>query len=156
MKSPTFMVLSAAVMVSGLVIAAIGPIRWIGLVLVVAGLVLLGFSSLSVVLDDEALNLAYGPFGWPRQRFDRSSIVSASAVQVQPMRWGGWGYRGSLRLFGRAAVILRAGPGLRILLDNDREFVVTVDDPETPAAALNHESPLPPNEQEEPNRSSGQ
>ena len=35
-------------------------------------------------------------------------------TDVSPMRWGGWGYRGSIKMFGRGAVIQRAGPGIQI------------------------------------------
>ena len=56
------------------------------------------------------------------------------------MEWGGWGYRGSLALVKKAAIVLRAGPGLRLDLLNGRTFVVTIDDPQTPAALLSAET----------------
>jgi hypothetical protein len=56
------------------------------------------------------------------------------------MQWGGWGYRGSLKLMKQAAVVLRAGPGLRLDMTGGRVFVVTIDDPGTAAALLNTEA----------------
>jgi hypothetical protein len=53
------------------------------------------------------------------------------------MQWGGWGYRGSRRLFRKAAVVLRAGPALRLDLADDTQLVVTVDDAESGAGLLN-------------------
>jgi hypothetical protein len=41
-----------------------------------------------------------------------------------------------LSLFGRAAVVLRGGEGLRLDLSRGRIFVVTVDDAATGAAVL--------------------
>jgi hypothetical protein len=51
--------------------------------------------------------------------------------EVDPRRYGGWGYRGSLRLYRRAALNLRKGAGLRLELHDGRVFVVTVDDADT-------------------------
>jgi hypothetical protein len=64
-------------------------------------------------------------------------VVQAEAIDIRPLEWGGWGYRGSLRLMGRAAVVLRAGPGVRLELRGGRVLAVTVDDAETAAGLLN-------------------
>ena len=39
----------------------------------------------------------------------------------------------------QAAVVHRAGPGIRLDLDDGKGFVVTVEDPETPAGLFNAE-----------------
>ena len=52
------------------------------------------------------------------------------------MKWGGWGYRGSRVLFRRAAVVIRKGPGLRIVTRDGRSLAITVDDPEGAVAVL--------------------
>lgn len=64
-------------------------------------------------------------------------IETATVIDVDPMQWGGWGYRGSLKLAGTAAMVTRRGTGLRLSLTDDRQFAVTVDDPTTPAQLLN-------------------
>ncbi len=64
----------------------------------------------------------------------------ASVIDVRPMQWGGWGYRGSLKLMRKAAVVHRAGPGIRLDLTDGRVFVVTLDNPEVPVALLNTEA----------------
>ncbi len=64
-------------------------------------------------------------------------IEAATVIDVEPMKWGGWGYRGSLKLAGTAAIVTRRGPGLRLDLVGDRQFAVTIDDPTTPARLLN-------------------
>ena len=63
-------------------------------------------------------------------------IAHAAAVGVVP---AGWNYRGSLRIFGRAAVIVHRGEGLELSLTGRQSFVVTVDDAATAAALLNDE-----------------
>ena len=35
----------------------------------------------------------------------------------------------------RAAVVLRAGPGLRLDLHDSKEFAMTIDNPDTPASS---------------------
>jgi hypothetical protein len=64
-------------------------------------------------------------------------IVGASVIDLKPREWGGWGYRGSRRAFGRAAVVLRAGPAIRLDLTDRRTFAVTVDDAATGAGLVN-------------------
>jgi hypothetical protein len=48
-----------------------------------------------------------------------------------------FGYRGSLLVFGAAAVAVRRGPALRLTLRDGKTFLVTVDDAATGAALLN-------------------
>jgi len=103
------------------------------------GLIVLTLSGIRTRVDRHGLYVGYGPLPWPKTHIAIERITSASAIDVRPMEWGGWGYRGSLTLMKRAAVVLRAGPGLRLDLNGGKVFVVTVDDPETPAALLNAE-----------------
>lgn len=78
----------------------------------------------------------YGPLRWPHTRIALERILSAEAVDLAPT---GWGYRGSLRLLGSAAVIIRRGSALSLRLAGGKSFVVTVDDAATGAALLNEE-----------------
>jgi hypothetical protein len=71
-----------------------------------------------------------------RHRINRRDIETAEVVDVRPVRWGGWGYRGSRLLFGRAALVIRGGPGLRVVTKKGKAFTVTVDDPEGALVAL--------------------
>ena len=95
--------------------------------------VLVMFSNLRVVVDRHGLRLVAGPFATVLKRIPLADIVAAEAAHVDPMRWGGWGYR---VMPGRSALVLRAGPGLVVELTDGRRFAVTVDDPDTPAALL--------------------
>jgi hypothetical protein len=107
----------------------------VGFAVVAIGTSLL--STISVRTDSAGLHVAYGPFNWPRQTIGIDRIQSASAIKIRPTEWGGWGYRGSLRVLKRAAVVLRSGPGIRLDLHNGARFAVTITDPETGAAVLN-------------------
>ena len=88
----------------------------------------------------EPLTVRHGFLGRPRTRVPIHRIATARAIEIRPTEWGGWGYRGNLTLMNRAAVVLRAGPGLRLDLHNGKIFAITIDNPETPAQLLNTET----------------
>jgi hypothetical protein len=95
------------------------------------------FSSIRVSVAERGLTIHYGHLGWIRQRVPLARIARASAFQLQPLSHGGWGYRGSLKLRGRVAVVVRSGSALRLELRDGTQLSVTVDDAETAARLLN-------------------
>ena len=137
------LLLGAAVLVAGVVLAQFMEqwIRlWITTVLLLPGIAITTFSRIRVTADRSGLTVRYGFLGWPRTSVPLHRIATARAIDVHPTEWGGWGYRGNLTLMNRAAVVLRAGPGLRLDLHDGKVFVVTIDDPDTPARLLNAEA----------------
>ncbi len=128
---------SAGLCVLGLVWLVVGPGRWIGLTFLPVGLATSVLATVRVTVDHRGLQVAYGPLHWPRTRIGADQIESADVIDVHPTQWGGWGYRGSIRLMKRAAVVLRRGPGLHLRLRDGSEFAVTVDHPEPGADLLN-------------------
>lgn len=113
---------------------------WFALVLLAPALITTTFSRIRVTADRSGLQVRYGFLGWPGTSVPLSRIATARAIEVHPTEWGGWGYRGNLTLMNRAAVVLRAGPGLRLDLHDGKVFVVTINDPDTPARLLNAEA----------------
>ena len=97
------------------------------------------FGRIRVTADQTGLAVRYGFFGWPRRSIPIRRIAEARAVDIRPTEWGGWGYRGSLAIMRRAAVVLRAGPGIRLDLRDGKVFAVTIDDPDQPVRLLNAE-----------------
>ena len=128
--------------VIGLALVALGIVFglltawWVALIEIAGGLLVLLFVIVKVRVESDAFVVGYGPFGWPRNRIPVSDIEAASVIDIRPMRHGGWGYRGSLRLFKKVSVVIRAGPGIHLDLRGGRKFAVTVDDPEAGVAAL--------------------
>lgn len=112
---------------------------WIVMIVLLSGLSLTFFGRIRVTADRTGLRVRYGLLGWPRTSVPISRIALAQAIDIRPAEWGGWGYRGSLTLMRRAAVVLRAGPGIRLDLRDGRVFAVTVDDPDDPVRLLNAE-----------------
>ena len=87
--------------------------------------------------DGRRFEVVYGPGGMIRQSFDTTDIEHAQATSLSLLRTCGWGYRGSLALLRRAAVVTRCGDALRLDLSRGRRFAITVDDPTAFAEALN-------------------
>lgn len=111
-----------------------------GLVLLATGLAMVSFMSLDVAVGETGVRVRAGALRWPTVHFGLDEIEAARSVHWDPLRGGlvsGWGYRGSLRLMGRAGWVLRGGPALELDLTDGRRFVVTVDGAEEAAAVLN-------------------
>jgi hypothetical protein len=104
--------------------------------LAVPAVAILWLSTISVSASAEGVTVRYGPFRWPATRIPLRRIVRAEAIDVAPRSWG---YRGSLHIVGAAALIVRKGPALRLDLQANKRFLVTVDDAATGAALLNDE-----------------
>jgi hypothetical protein len=102
---------------------------------VVAALALGWVSTVRVTASERGLRIGFGPFGVPSKRMPLERIERAEATEIEPLRWGGWGYRWAGR--GRSAVVVRRGPGLVLDLRGGGRFAVTVDEPAPAAGLLN-------------------
>lgn len=125
-------------LVIGLVVAA-GALAWTlvrreaipGLIFVATGAVTASLAHVRVVVDERGLAWRMGLLS---RRIPLSRITSAREVDVSPMAYGGWGFR--LSSEGQA-IVIGAGPGLRITRRDASDLTVTVPDAETGAALLN-------------------
>lgn len=95
------------------------------------------FARVRVTISERELCIRYGYIGWLSQRLALERVASARAVELRPLEHGGWGYRGSLRLFGRASCVVRGGPALELTLERGRRFAVTLDGAESAARWVN-------------------
>jgi uncharacterized membrane protein len=113
-----------------------GAAGWILIVsAVVVALALTWLSIVRVTASERGVRIAFGPFGVPSKHMPLDRIERAEATEIEPLRWGGWGYRWAGP--GRSAVVVRRGPGLVLDLRDGRRFAVTVDEPEPAAGLLN-------------------
>lgn len=133
---PTFLGVAAALVALGLTLFT-G--RRMAILLLIPAAAVVTFSRVRVTADRSGLHVRYGFLGWPRTTVSIDRIAAAQAIDIRPASWGGWGYRGSLALMRRAAVVLRAGPGIRLDLHDGKVFAVTIDEPDLPARLLNAE-----------------
>lgn len=131
----------AALLIALIALGLTGPTDpWIAVVLLLPAIAITTFSRIRVTADRSGLTVRYGFLGWPRTSVPVRRIAIARAIDIRPTEWGGWGYRGSLTLMKRAAVVLRAGPGIRLDLHDGKVFAVTIDNPDNPARLLNAEA----------------
>jgi hypothetical protein len=86
--------------------------------------------------EGRALEVLYGPGGFVRQTFGPGELEEAYARDFSFAQMGGWGYRGSLRLLRRAALVTRRGEALELMLVGKRRFIVTVNEPAEFVTAL--------------------
>ena len=110
---------------------------WAAAGVVVLGILLSSLASVEVTVDRNGLDIRYGWLPLPRTHIPLRHIAEAASIDVRPMEWGGWGYRGSLKVLKKAAVVVRAGEGIRLVLRDGAEFAVTLEDSARGAGLLN-------------------
>ena len=134
--------------VGGVSLVAIGVLMivspWGALGVAVFALLVCSFFAATVTASADGVSvLLWGR--WRLVHMPVASFGSATAVQeIQPMLYGGWGYR--VNQWGSAYVV-RRGPALLLALAGGREFVVntdTVENAERMAGLLNSYKLLEP------------
>ena len=103
-------------------------------VLALALVVLSAFLIVRVEIDEVGVVVRLGLIGFPKLVRDLQSIDEARSLRVQPLRYGGWGYR---HIRGGWAVMVRGGEALELRTTGGRRLVVTVDDAEAAARCIN-------------------
>ncbi|HSK23195.1 MAG TPA: DUF1648 domain-containing protein [Egicoccus sp.] len=107
-----------------------------GLLVVAAAVAVLLVVQLRLRVSISAENgLEVRGIGFRLLRVPPDEIAMAEAGTVDPWQFGGWGLR--LDVNGRTGVITRKGPALHVTRGDGSEVVVSLDDPDVAAAALN-------------------
>jgi len=123
--------LTVCMVVTGLVLIPIVLIA--GIIVLLSSLCCIPFTSLTTIVDEHGLLVRFGPFGFPHKRIPLAEIASVRVDDIEPIEWGGWGYRVGP---GRSAAVLRGGPGIVVELRDGRLFAVTINDPDEGVALL--------------------
>jgi hypothetical protein len=95
------------------------------------------FSNVRVKVDRHGVHIKCGYLGLIRCNVALGDITRAEVFHLAPMAHGGWGYRGSLWLMKRAAIVVRGGTALRLALASGKELSVTVDNADDGASLIN-------------------
>lgn len=135
-RSSGLVVVAAANAVIGVAVLVLTSAVGTGLTLLFVGVMLAAFASVHVLVSADGVVVRTGTLPWPAVRIGMDDIVDATVGDIRPMAWGGWGYRGSLRLFGQAGWVVRAGPALVLHLAGRKRFTVTVDGADEGAAVV--------------------
>ncbi len=128
-------VLAVAAVVLALAAVAAAFSSWPLAIALLAGALATAWTHVVTVrVDDVGVHTLWGPAGWPRSTIPLSMISAATAEDLQPAQWGGWGYRVGPR--GRAAIV-RTGDGLVLRYGRQSRYAVTVDHAEAAADVVN-------------------
>ncbi|MFJ3490862.1 hypothetical protein [Leifsonia aquatica] len=111
----------------------LASLEWTAVVYLAVLLLVAVFCVFRVTVDERGLRITSGLLGIPLKRIAPAKIAAIEVTTLEPMQWGGWGYR---IMPGRSAIILRRGPGLVITQHDERQFAITLDEPDEPANTL--------------------
>lgn len=101
------------------------PDGWIALAAGIAtAVIFIWVAEVRVTVASAGVRVSLGPLRAPSRFVALEEIEKAEAIEVEPMQWGGWGYR---RGGGYTGWIVRRGPGILIRLRDGRRLAVTVD-----------------------------
>ncbi|GAB3310904.1 DUF1648 domain-containing protein [Epidermidibacterium keratini] len=135
---PALQIALSVILVGAVVFVALvadGALAWVlSGVVVLAVAIALACMTFVVQVDSRGLRWR-SALGFPRGRVPIEDIETAEVIDVRPMDYGGWGLRFTP---GATAIVTRSGPALAVRRTG-RDFVITLDDPRTPAAVLNAE-----------------
>jgi len=108
---------------------------WTGVVIMgIATLLALALTPARLTIDRRGIRLSSALLRIPLIRVALDNIESVTADTIDPMKWGGWGYRIS---GAGLAYVARRGPGIVITRSGGNGVAITVDDPAQPAAVAN-------------------
>ena len=117
-----------------LIVAGLATWGWSTVVLIVIGIVIVTFAEVRTTVSSRGVIVSMGWLGIPSWTVPLSSLTAAEIEVINPMSYGGWGYR--IRP-GVRAVISRGGEAIRLVRTDKADLVLTVDDAETGAGLIN-------------------
>jgi hypothetical protein len=134
---PALVVPAAAVVAATALVAVVPGVDRVatlavGGVLVLVAAALLTFTRAAVAVSERGLDVRLG-FGRPHVVVPLGDVTSVGVQHVEPMAFGGWGYR---VVPGARAVVVRRGEGLRVGRRGRPDLIVTVDGAADAAAVL--------------------
>jgi len=128
-------VAALAVIVGLGLLTTLPPTGPVVLVVALGGLLLavVTFTRIRAVIGPAGLTVRFGPIGRPRVHVPVEDIVEVRVEHVEPMAYGGWGYR---VMPGVRAIVVRRGEGMRVVRRAGPDLVVTIDGARDAAGAL--------------------
>lgn len=122
----------SAILIGSAVLSAFAA-WWVAAIVLVSGIIAVPFISyIGVRIDELGVSWAFG-FGAPRGTIALSDIKSADVIDINPIEFGGWGYRITPDTTG---LIVRKGPGIRITRKAGRDVVISLAQPDDAVETL--------------------
>jgi len=86
-------VVTAVLLVAAAVLVGVTVTLWSGGIVAAAAVVTAAFGRIDVTADRRGLRLRSSLLGIPFKRIPLADIAAARSERIDPMQWGGWGYR---------------------------------------------------------------
>lgn len=102
-------------------------------VAILIGVVAAAFGSVRATVGPAGLVVRLGVLGWPRVRVPIDDVETVEVEDVEPLHYGGWGWR---VVPGTRALVLRRGEAIRVGRRSAPTLVVTIDDADSAAGVL--------------------
>ncbi|MFE4949133.1 hypothetical protein ACFQ9V_03410 [Leifsonia sp. NPDC056665] len=103
------------------------------IVMSVLALTSYAFARIRVTVDRRGLHARSATLGITLVSVALADVAAAETIILEPLRWGGWGYRAGLH--GRA-LVLRSGPAIVVTLRNGTDVAVTTASAEQAVSVL--------------------
>lgn len=137
---PIFAVVGVAMLGGGVTLLVLasreqstGGDLWGAVILMVLAVPMMAFARLRISVDWRGLKVVTWILGVSLKTLPLAAVESVHTEALKAEEWGGWGYR---VMPGRSAIILRTGPGIVVGTTNGKQFALSLQSPETPAALL--------------------
>lgn len=130
--SPVLITMVSALVLGSAILVAFAA-WWAVAVTLLVGIIAIPFLSyLRVRVDESGVAWAFG-FGIPRGAVALRDIESAESIDINPLDFGGWGYRLRPNTLG---LIVRGGPGIRVHRKTGRDVVISLAEPDEAVETL--------------------
>lgn len=130
--SPAMLGSAAALVLGSTILVAFVDWWAVSITILTGAIVFPLIAYLRVRIDETAVTWAFG-FGIPRGTIALSDIESAEVININPMEFGGWGYRITGNTTG---LIVRGGPGIRLNRASGRSVVISLAEPDEAVETL--------------------
>ncbi len=106
----------------------------VSILFLVLAVLIAQFGRVMVTITDGEVRWAAGALQFPRGSYPMSEIAQATVLDINPLDYGGWGYR---KFPGGTAIVVRRGEGISIDLLDGKERVVATDGAYEAAGIIN-------------------
>ena len=116
------------------ILAGDGWMLFIGITLLITAIPIVMLAKYRISIDESGFRASSALLGIPFKKLRLDEIEKASAGELIPAQWGGWGWRVAP---GRSALVMGRGLGIMIRDTAGKEFAANLPDAHEAAAVLN-------------------
>lgn len=111
-----------------------GWMLFTGVMLVISGVPIAMIAMYRISIDESGFRVSSVLLGIAFKKLRLDQIEKASAGEIVPAEWGGWGWRFTP---GRSALVMKRGPGIKVRDTSGKEFAANLPSGHEAATVLN-------------------